>query len=174
MGRSHCISPWSHVSAPTRINRQRLILLSSTTTISALKLYEMKSLNNSPDPTYSSVNLSIYAISEVFVGVFTACLPPLRKTFDQILHKVLPVGLLSSRGTKSRDSCALKAFSDPSSSTAKKSKSAHTSDGDSDYAILEENGLKAKGSHDEIVKTTQLSVTVDDRVSDNHRSGDWV
>ncbi|KAH7396828.1 hypothetical protein DE146DRAFT_720315 [Phaeosphaeria sp. MPI-PUGE-AT-0046c] len=145
-----------------------------TTVISALKLYEMKSLNSSPDPTYSSVNLSIYAIAEVFVGVFTACLPPLRKTFDQILRKILPTGLISSRTTKSRDSYALQAMSNPSSNAAKKSKSGHESDGDSDYAILEENTLQAQGSNDEIVKTTQVSVTVDDKASERGRNDDWV
>ncbi|KAF2036526.1 alpha/beta-hydrolase [Setomelanomma holmii] len=123
----------------------------TTTTISALKLYEMKALNESPDPTYTSVNLSIYAIAEVFVGVFTACLPPLRKTFDDVLRKVLPAGMVSSRAT--RDSYALNKVSNRSQVT-KESKVKHDSDGDSDYAILEENKAKA-GSSDEIVKTTQ-------------------
>jgi hypothetical protein len=133
----------------------------------------MKSLNSSPDPTYTSVNLSIYAIAEVFVGVFTACLPPLRKTFDEFLHKALPNGLLySSRATKSRDSCALKAFSAPSNAT-KKSKTGHESDGDSDYAILEENGLKIQGSNDEIMKTTQVTVVVDSTTSERYRNDDW-
>lgn len=133
----------------------------------------MKSLNSSPDPAYSSINLSVYAIAEVFIGVFTACLPPLRKTFDGFLRKVLPEGLMSSRATKSRESCALKAFSNPSSSN-KKSVSEHTSDGDSDYAILEEQRSRTHGSHDEIMKTTQVSVTIDDKASDRQQTDDWV
>jgi hypothetical protein len=133
----------------------------------------MKALNSSPDPTYTSVNLSIYAIAEVFVGVFTACLPPLRKTFDEFLHKVLPVGLLSSRATKSRNSYALKAFSTPSNAT-NKSKTGHETDGDSDYAILEENELKVQGSNDEIVKTTQVSVVVHNTPSEVYRKNEWV
>jgi hypothetical protein len=132
----------------------------------------MKSLNSSPDPTYSSVNLSIYAISEVFVGVFTACLPPLRKTFDQVLRKILPAGLLSSRASKSRESCALKPLSDHSD-TIKRSKAGHTSDGDSERSMLEGNELKGKKSHDEILKTTQLIVTIDDKESERGRDGSW-
>ncbi|KAH4131240.1 hypothetical protein HBI81_005840 [Parastagonospora nodorum] len=145
-----------------------------TTTISALKLYEMKSLNSSPDPTYSSVNLSVYAIAEVFVGVFTACLPPLRKTFDGILRKVLPDGLMSSNNTKSRQSYALKAFSDPLNSASKPSKSEFTSDGDSDYAILEAETSRIHGSQDDIIKTTQVTVTVDDQASERQERDEWV
>jgi hypothetical protein len=132
----------------------------------------MKSLNSSPDPTYSSVNLSIYAIAEVFVGVFTACLPPLRKTFDQVLRRILPSGLLSSRASKSRESCALKPLSDHSN-TNRKSKVGNESDGDSEHAILEGNGLKEKKSHDEILKTTQLIVTIDDKESEHGRNVNW-
>jgi hypothetical protein len=135
-------------------------------------LYEMKSLATSQDPTYSSVNLSIYAIAEVFIGVFTACLPPLRKTFDEFLRRVLPEGLMSSSATKARRSCALEAFSNPPS-TVKKSVSDHTSDGDSDYAILEEQRSRVDASHDDIVKTTQVSVTVDDKASERQRTDDW-
>lgn len=129
----------------------------------------MKSLATSPDPTYTSVNLSIYAIAEVFVGVITACLPPLRKTFDQVLRKILPASLMSSRGTKSRESYALKAFSNPSSAANKSRREGD--DGDSDYAILEEGEGKSK---EEIVKTTQVSVTVDDKVSEVQRGDEWV
>jgi hypothetical protein len=128
----------------------------------------MKSLNSSPDPTYTSVNLSIYAIAEVFVGVFTACLPPLRKSFDQVLHKVLPAGLISSRNTKSRDSYAIKPLSNPSH-VAKGAKGSHESDADSDCGIL-----KTKESRDEIIRTTLVSVTIDDKASEDKRSGDWV
>jgi hypothetical protein len=134
----------------------------------------MKSLNSSPDPTYSSVNLSIYAIAEVFVGVFTACLPPLRKTFDGFLHKILPESLVSSRATKSREIYALKAFSDPSASAIKKSKSDHTSDGDSDYALLEEQQNRAHESQDNIMKMTEVTVTIDDQVSEQHQRNEWV
>jgi hypothetical protein len=132
----------------------------------------MKSLNTSKDPTYTSVDLSIYAIAEVFIGVFTACLPPLRKTFEDVLRKVLPEGLISSRATKSRKSYALEALSNPPS-TIKKSVSDHTSDEDSDYAIMEEQRSQVQSSHEDIVKTTQVIVTVDDYASERQKNGDW-
>jgi hypothetical protein len=146
--------------------------LGSTTTISALKLYEMKSLNSSPDPTYTSVNLSIYAIAEVFVGVFTACLPPLRKSFDQVLRKILPASLLSSHTSKSRNSYAIKPLSDPASHVANKSR--QESDIDSDCGISEGASLQTKQSQEEIVKTTQVSVRVDAREADSQISREWV
>jgi hypothetical protein len=138
----------------------------------------MKSLNSSPDPTYTSVNLSIYAIAEVFVGVFTASLPPLRKTFDDVLHNILPIGLLSSRGTRSRDSCAvegaLKEYSNAPSNVTKNSRTANESDAESGYATSELHELKELGSRDEILKTTQVSITVDDKVSERHANDTWV
>lgn len=130
----------------------------------------MKALNESPDLPYTSVNLSIYAISEVFVGVFTACLPPLRKTFDDFLRTTLPAGMVSSRTTE--DNYALKGFSNRSHVT-KELKPKAESDGDSDYAILEENRDRAQGSEDEIMKTTHVIVTVDDKASERHRTDDW-
>jgi hypothetical protein len=138
----------------------------------------MKSLNSSPDPTYESVNLSIYAIAEVFVGVFTACLPPLRKTFDQFLRNILPAGLLSSRGTRSRDSCALegafKAYANPLSNVSKEGRTTvDQSDADSDCGILEEHELKEQASQDEIVKTTHVSITVDDKASQRSANDSW-
>jgi hypothetical protein len=131
----------------------------------------MKSLNASPDPSYNAVNLSIYAIAEVFVGVFTACLPPLRKFFDDLLKKILPAGMVSSWAT--RDSYALKGFSHRSDAT-RDSRPKAESDGDSDYAILEENRSGVQGVDAEITKTTRVSVTVNSKALTDHRSNDWV
>jgi len=130
----------------------------------------MKSLNTSPDPSYTAVNLSIYASTEVFVGVFTACLPPLRKFFDDILKRILPAGIISSRGT--RNSYALNAFSNRSEAT-KESQPKLESDADSDYAILEEVRSGAQGVDAEITKTTRVSVTVDSKALEKQRNDDW-
>ncbi|KAH8730795.1 Alpha/Beta hydrolase protein [Phaeosphaeriaceae sp. PMI808] len=133
-----------------------------TTTISALKLYEIKALNSSPDPTYTSVNLSIYSAAEVFVGVITACLPPLRKTIDDFLRKILPAGIISTGGT--RDNYAMKNYSKGSNVT-KESKLNHETDADSDYAILGENQAEPHGDQIEITKTTHTSVSLGDKPS---------
>ncbi|KAH7384660.1 Alpha/Beta hydrolase protein [Pyrenochaeta sp. MPI-SDFR-AT-0127] len=109
----------------------------TTTTISALKLYEMKSLYDSPDPTYTGVNLSIFAIAEVFVGAFTASLPPMRKTFENLLHKVLPASLTGA-SKSSGNSYALKGVgSQPSTQSSSRPK--HDGDDDSELGILPED-----------------------------------
>lgn len=128
----------------------------------------MKSLNSSPDPTYTSVNLSIYASAEVFVGVITACLPPLRKTFDNLLRHVLPAGVISSR---TGDSYGLKGFSNRSNVT-KETKQKLESDGDSDHAILEDETRAGSHVSDEIRKTTEVTVTIDDKASAKNQD-DW-
>ncbi|KAF2448078.1 hypothetical protein P171DRAFT_452095 [Karstenula rhodostoma CBS 690.94] len=90
-------SCWGDKSRETLWGVRAVFLLGLvTTSISALKLYEMKSLYASSDPTYASVNLSIFAVSEVFVGAFTASLPPLRKTFETLLRRVLPESSMGS------------------------------------------------------------------------------
>ncbi|KAH6864661.1 Alpha/Beta hydrolase protein [Alternaria alternata] len=129
-----------------------------TTTISALKLYEMKSLNESPDPTYSAVNLSVFAIAEVFVGVFTACLPPLRKTFENLLRKVLPTSITGGSGKGSRQSYALQNTGPQMS--GKSSKRKHDTDDDSELGILPDDEIvsERKGSDQPItiMKTTHV------------------
>ncbi|KAF1831958.1 alpha/beta-hydrolase [Decorospora gaudefroyi] len=126
-----------------------------TTTISALKLYEMKALYDSPDPTYTSVNLSIFAIAEVFVGAFTASLPPLRKTFETQLHKVLPASLTGGSTKNSRQSYALQDRGSHPSATRPK----HELDDNSECGILPEDAstTEGKGSDQAIMKTTDMS-----------------
>ncbi|KAF7679772.1 alpha beta-hydrolase [Alternaria burnsii] len=146
-----------------------------TTTISAMKLYEMKSLNESPDPTYSSVNLSVFAIAEVFVGVFTACLPPLRKTFENLLRKVLPTSITGGSGKGSRQSYALQNTGPQMS--GKSSKRKHDTDDDSELGILPDGEVvsERKGSDQPItiMKTTHVEVTADSKSIASRRHGDW-
>ncbi|KAJ4371426.1 hypothetical protein N0V83_004643 [Neocucurbitaria cava] len=144
-----------------------------TTTISALKLYEMKSLRNSPDPTYTSVNLSVFAIAEVFVGAFTASLPPLRKTFENLLHKILPASL--TRASKATEnSYALKGVGSQMSTRPAKQK--HECDDDSERSMFPEDQVSVgKGSDHAIIKTTQVSVTADSiSVVSKNQQDDWV
>jgi hypothetical protein len=130
----------------------------------------MKALNESQDPTYTSVNLSIFAISEVFVGVFTACLPPLRKTFENILHKVLPASITGASSKGSRQSYALQV------GYAQKSTVSKTEcDNESELGILPEEGSTRKGSDHAIVKTTDVIVTNDDKaIASQRQQQDWV
>lgn len=150
-------------------------ILASTTTISALKLYEMKSLYDSPDPTYTSVNLSIYAIAEVFVGAFTASLPPMRKTFENLLHKVLPASLTgASRSTG--NSYALKGVGSQPSTKSSSSRPKHDCDDDSELGILPEDTIiPGKELDNTIVRTTHVAVSADDKSEiSRRRQDDWV
>ncbi|KAH9864250.1 hypothetical protein J1614_010184, partial [Plenodomus biglobosus] len=128
----------------------------TTTTISALKLYEMKSLNKSSDPTYTSVNLSIFAVAEVFVGAFTASLPPLRKTFENMLHRVLPASMIGS-SKNTRNSYMMQGAG--SQQSAKVTAHKEDDDDESERGILPDDQVStSKGSNHVITKTTLSSI----------------
>lgn len=146
----------------------------------------MKSLNSSPDPTYTSLDLSIFAVSEVFVGAFTASLPPLRKTFENVLRRVLPESIIgsSARSRKSvgkgtgnsyvmkevGNSYVLHGNIHPDQSRPK-----HDLDNDSEHSILEaQRSLEGKDTIGNITCTTEISVSGDDRGSMRSRGDDWV
>jgi hypothetical protein len=117
------------------------------------------------DPTWDGVNLTIWSSSEASIGILIASLPPLRKAFDHLFQRILPSTLQNSHktpqygyGHSSHGNIRMNTFQ---SSKAYHSRipgeSVLDNDGDSDRAILEEEG---KGSG--IMKTTQ--VTVSDQV----------
>lgn len=132
----------------------------------------MKSLNASSDPTYTSVNLSIYAIAEVFVGAFTASLPPLRKMFENALQQVLPASLIGST-KNSRNSYMMQAAG--SRQSAKLAVPRHNFDNNSEVDMLpRDQWSSGKGSDCNITKSTLVSVTRDDKsVTSTNRGDDW-
>ena len=147
----------------------------------------MKSLWTSTDPTYTSVNLSIFAIAEAFVGAFTASLPPLRKTFETMLCRVLPESILGSsshsRGKSlGKNSYALKEVGNSyvlnGNAASNQSRPKHDLDNDSEHSMLEaqqsRQSLEGKDAVGMITCTTDLSVTVDERGSIRSRGQDWV
>lgn len=141
----------------------------STTVISALKLVEMRALNTSHDPTYTGVNLTIYSMAEVAAGTFTACLPPLRKTFETLLKKVLPDSFLGSSNSRKQSSYALPAYGSQLSRTG--AKPPHESDDESETAILPEEQTTNKESKGGIMRTTHVSVS---DVPGDQKSEQWV
>ncbi|KAJ4989764.1 integral membrane protein [Stagonosporopsis vannaccii] len=157
-----------------------------TTTISALKLYEMKSLYSSADPTWTGVNLSIFAVAEVFVGAFTASLPPLRKTFETLLRRVLPESIIgsASRSRKSvgkgtGNSYVMKEIGNSyvmnGNAIGSQQRPKHDLDNDSEHSILEaQQSLEGKDSVGTITCTTEISVAGDDRGSVMSRGHNWV
>jgi hypothetical protein len=136
----------------------------------------MKALANTKDPSYESVNLSIFASAEVFVGAFTASLPPLRKTFENLLRKVLPASITgaSAKGTKeSRQSYMLENIE--ARNTTKSWKAKQETDDDSELGILpeEEHGRTLRTPDQAIVKTTHVTVTEDDHSAISRRQDEW-
>ncbi|PSK37371.1 hypothetical protein B9Z65_2113 [Elsinoe australis] len=69
---------------------------------SIAKLTQLHILATSTDPLWESVNLSLWSVSEVGVGIFAACLPPLRSFFNKLLRRLFPTTLTGSR-TKSHN-----------------------------------------------------------------------
>ena len=132
----------------------------------------MKSLADTKDPSYESVNLSIFAIAEVFVGAFTASLPPLRKTFETLLRRVLPSSITGASKV-SRQSCALDNIDPKVSSKTWRTK--HETDDDSELGILpeEEAGKTQKDADQSILKTTHVAVTEDDRSAISRLQDGW-
>ncbi|KAF1929961.1 uncharacterized protein M421DRAFT_381590 [Didymella exigua CBS 183.55] len=157
-----------------------------TTTISALKLYEMKALYSSPDPTYTSLDLSIFAVSEVFVGAFTASLPPLRKTFETLLRRILPESILGSAsqsrksaGKGTDNSYVMKEVGNSyvldGNTSGNQSRPKHDLDNDSEHSILDaQSSLEGKDVVGNITCTTDINVLGDDQGSVRSRGHDWV
>ena len=134
----------------------------------------MKELDNSKDMTYESVNLSIFATSEVFIGAFTASLPPLRKTFENTLRKVLPTSLTGGSGKGSKASYALENVG--GSKSSKSWNPTHEMDADSELGILPANEAAAsrtRESDQSIMKTTHVSVTEVVNATSPRQPEDW-
>jgi len=132
------------------------------------------------------VNLSIFAIAEVFVGAFTASLPPLRKTFETLLRRVLPESIIgsTSRSRKSTgkgtgNSYVMKEIGNSyvmnGNAMGGQQRPKHDLDNDSEHSMLEaQQSLEGKDSVGTITCTTEISVAGDDRRSVMSRGHDWV
>jgi hypothetical protein len=146
----------------------------------------MKSLYASSDSTYTSINLSIFAITEVFVGAFTASLPPLRKTFETLLRRILPESVIGSTapsrksvGKGAGNSYVMKEVGNSyvlnGNAIGGQARSKHDHDNDSEHSILAaQQSLEGKDTLGTITCTTEISVAGDDRRSVRSRGHNWV
>jgi hypothetical protein len=149
----------------------------SAALISALKLYEIKALNESRDIPYESVNLSIFSVSEVLVGTLTASFPPLRKLFENLLNKVLPESLVSSKRRTHMNSYVLPDYSSHRE-TRRPRRGDPDCDDHSEKTILPDASASSThivtGKSGEIVRTTQVTLTVDDQEPESKpRREEW-
>ena len=147
------------------------------TIISAVKLYEIKALNESKDVAYESVNLSIFSVAEVLVGALTSSLPPLRRLFENTLNRILPDSIMGSRGRSHMNSYVLPEYNSHLD-TGRPKRQDHESDDGSEKTILPyaagSNTHVMQGKSGEIVRTTHVSLTVDNKKPHTtSRSEDW-
>ena len=141
----------------------------SATICSIFKTIELKSITQTRDPTWSTVNLGIWSSAELSIGILIASLPPLRKAFDSLFQKILPSILTPSKTPNSQygygrstngNHIRLDTYEQNKRSHKNSHKSAHPgesaldSDSDSERAILEDEEGKGAG----IMKTTKVMV----------------
>ncbi|KAL1604764.1 hypothetical protein SLS60_004304 [Paraconiothyrium brasiliense] len=114
---------------------------------------------------WDAIDLSICSINEVAVGIVIANLPPLRKTINNIMAKILPAKFANSLGMTTRKQ---QSQSNPIASvysTKGHTKLDNSADDESERYMLELEDRKASGSG--IVKTTH--VTIQDDAWSNHQ-----
>ncbi|KAJ4344336.1 hypothetical protein N0V95_006127 [Ascochyta clinopodiicola] len=143
--------------------------------ISAVKLYEIRALSESKDMSYEGVNLSIFSVSEVLVGSLTASLPPLRRLFENSLNRILPESVKGTSRRTMGNSYMLPQY-DSKMNTKRMKQEDHESDDSSEKTILPgaagSNMHIGEGKSGEILRTTHVSLTVDDTKS-HSRNEHW-
>ncbi|KAH6669046.1 hypothetical protein B0J14DRAFT_156097 [Halenospora varia] len=132
------------------------------TSLSIAKLFDLRRvLTLKENFLHESVSLSILSVAEVGVGIITACLPPLRKTFDELLSKIMPETVWETyftdgeTRTQRSQNYAMPLFafgSKPSNGTT----ATTTSDGESQRAIVTEEDVD--DTHEVLGKTTLITV----------------
>ncbi|KAF2494991.1 hypothetical protein BU16DRAFT_511637 [Lophium mytilinum] len=138
------------------------------TACSIAKLFKLNSLQSATDTTYQSVDLTIWSSAEVGMGLIVSCLPPLRKTFDNFLHRIVPNLSSGTRVTRANN------FNLKSYEITKPTSVVHnfgTKDNDSEWAILpDEAGDIAGGKGKKgILRTTNVEIV--DESSHGSQSG---
>lgn len=120
------------------------------TALSIAKIPTTYKFLRSKEPMRDAIDLSICSVNEVCVGIIIANLPPLRKTLNGLLSRIIPASLTGNSGGASRKM---------NSRTNHLSSKGHnklpdSGDGDSERYMLELEDRKPAG----IVKTTRVDV----------------
>ncbi|KAG8626164.1 hypothetical protein KVT40_006565 [Elsinoe batatas] len=130
---------------------------------SIAKLTQLHVLSTSTDFLWDAVNLSLWSVAEVGVGIFAACLPPLRSFFNKLLRRLFPTTLTGSR-SKSHQLYG-RSFEMKKQVSVDASASAPQEDYSSERSILQDSGSAdvTRGGitvqdKDCIVKTVNVNV----------------
>lgn len=157
MGCARCIFAGSRVLYPTFLHHTKQHLtVCRTTVISILELVEIKTLSSSPDSAYKAINLVIYYMAEASASTFTACLPPLRKTFENLFKKILPDSFCGT--SQDHGSYSLPTYVSQHNRT-ERLEPPHERDDKSETAILRKEKNEEKDNEGGIVRTTQVSIS---------------
>jgi hypothetical protein len=136
--------------------------LYSATICSIFKTIELKVIYTTKDPTWDGTNLTIWSSVEASIGILIASLPPLRKAFDNLFQNILPSTLQNSHlktpqhgySNSSHGNIRMKALQNSKAYNSRiRGESILDNDGDSDRAILEEEGNSSG-----IMKTMKVTV----------------
>jgi hypothetical protein len=103
------------------------------------------------------------SVSENSMAIIVACLPPLRRTFDDFLKRILPEQLLTKMGAsqpRSQNNALPTIYSNKNRGFGGTTKSGVEEDAESEMGILEEGDYVEDG-HGRILRTTKVVITTD-------------
>ncbi|KAF2792666.1 hypothetical protein K505DRAFT_246244 [Melanomma pulvis-pyrius CBS 109.77] len=131
-------------------------LLGTAVSIAKVVAFARVLLRPSKNGLYHATTISVLSLSENSIAIIVACLPPLRRTFDNLLMKILPERLRGSIGGSQPPS---RNFALPSYYS---NKSIHGNtdvhgDAESSTAILPEDEY-IEDANGRIIKTTKVTV----------------
>jgi len=129
----------------------------------------LHTLGKAKDLTYDSVDLSLFSIAEVAIGMFAASLPPLRKLFERCARAILPTTLIGSSTANKRNGNSNKGGSFPLRTIGSaKPNFEKLGDEGSERGILNDEGEPA--NHGGIYKNTEVVQAVDKKVGSDTES----
>ena len=91
------------------------------------------------DPTFDSVNLTIWSATELSVGILIASLPPLRKQFDKLFKLIVPSTAVVSRSKTPGNTMPLYNFGTSKGFSKPMGRSGNHDDASSERHILPED-----------------------------------
>lgn len=160
------ISSRSRVSLVTNNNiKSGTYMFISGTGLSIAKIPITYKFLRTKEVMSDAVDLSICSINEVAVGIIIANLPPLRKTINGLMARILPEKFASTLGVTTRKQQSQNPIQSVYSTKGHTKLSNTSADDESERYMLELEDRKVSGSG--IVKTTQVDIREDAR--SNHQ-----
>lgn len=140
-----------------------MLIKNRGTGITVGKLIEFRRSYGNKNELYIASTSTILNVCENSMAIMVGCLPPLRRTFDDLLKKILPESLLSRIGASGQrsEAHALPTYFSSNKTKTRNAMDDGLADDDSDLRILPDEEL-VEDSHGRIVKTTKVEITTND------------